>query len=598
LTKKGIQKGKEIKTERRSSQNSAFIVHEPRVCKKSYPELQASQKNADKSHEEIIAETKRLLEKSRLKKEAELKREKEIKRQRKKSASHSGSSPNKSGLGGKTAAEKISDSNSANSADDVKRYDNDRPDSPKLSHQKTPKNATPPTVKSPLVRRKSVKESNLDSDSDSDVEWKSNSAKKSPRKNKTKRQAGSSSEDEELGIVEVSGEAPIISTRKTLKKNESEALLNDKDDEIEPNHGFIPDQDSGISKVLEQDLNLYDKLLANEGALIKANPVTQKDLDAVMEPVYIGNTNLFDGGAPKLATFLKKHGGGQPKVVRGIPEWLAKKLQSWKLKRNEVEIIAEPSKIRKRRIYTEEEYDLKNGVQTKQAKVVMMDDIEAQLAQLESQDSSDDMETQPLSKTLKLKQTPVKKNKTPVKKNKTPVKNNKKKLKKPAASSQITPPNEEIKMEEDSSDDENGFTGFVLDDSKQRPKTPIVSGNSFGIELELEFYEFLEKQAVAAKNSAKQNKKNKDTATDDNESKMDVIISPGYLTHMRKVLGKDKEAMTVLNRIKKEQAQTRKSNVIMPEPEAKTTTAMPITQIEKNYSNRKKSYRLSFATFT
>ena len=75
------------------------------------------------------------------------------------------------------------------------------PDSSELSHQKTPKNATPPTVKSPLVQRKSAKESNIDSDSDSDVEWKSNSAKKSPRKNKTKRQAGSpSSEDEELGI--------------------------------------------------------------------------------------------------------------------------------------------------------------------------------------------------------------------------------------------------------------------------------------------------------------------------------------------------------------------------------------------------------------
>merc|ERR1739838_920437 len=121
-----------------------------------------------------------------------------------------------------------------------------------------------------------------------------------------------------------------------------------------------------------------------------------------------------------------------------------------------------PSKIRKRRIYTEEEYDLKNGVQTKQAKVVMMDDIEAQLAQLESQDSSDDMETQPLSKTLKPKQTPVKNNKTPAKKKQTPAKNNKTpvkiKLKKPVASSQITPPNEEIKMEEDSSDDENGFT--------------------------------------------------------------------------------------------------------------------------------------------
>ena len=66
-----------------------------------------------------------------------------------------------------------------------------------------------------------------------------------------KRQAGSSSEDEELGIVEVSGEAPIISTRKTLKKNESEALLNDKDDDIEPNHGFIPDQDSGMDFLID-----------------------------------------------------------------------------------------------------------------------------------------------------------------------------------------------------------------------------------------------------------------------------------------------------------------------------------------------------------
>ena len=52
--------------------------------------------------------------------------------------------------------------------------DNDRPDSPKLSHQKTTKKATPPTVKYPVVQRKSAKESNLDSDSDSDVEWKSN----------------------------------------------------------------------------------------------------------------------------------------------------------------------------------------------------------------------------------------------------------------------------------------------------------------------------------------------------------------------------------------------------------------------------------------
>ena len=124
---------------------------------------------------------------------------------------------------------------------------------------------------------------------------------------------------------------------------------------------------------------------------------------------------------------------------------------------------------------------------------------------------------------------------------------------------------------------------FLLqDDSKQSPKTPIVSGNCFGIEG-LECYPILEKPS---KISAKEKKKNKeDTATEcNNDSKIDVLIPPELMTYMRKVLGKDKEAMTVLNRIKKEQAQTRKSNVIIkPEPEeAKTTTtAMPITQIEE-----------------
>ena len=58
----------------------------------------------------------------------------------------------------------------------------------------------------------------------------------------------------------------------------------------------------------------------------------------------------------------------------------------WNLKRKDVVLVTEPSKIRKRRIYTEDEYDLKCGVAAKKAKVVM-DDIEAQLAQLESLDS-------------------------------------------------------------------------------------------------------------------------------------------------------------------------------------------------------------------
>ena len=71
---------------------------------------------------------------------------------------------------------------------------------------------------------------------------------------------------------------------------------------------------------------MYDKLLANDGALIKADTVTQKDMDAVMEPISIDNAHLFEGGAKELANLLKKYGGGNPRVVKKAPEWLAKKV--------------------------------------------------------------------------------------------------------------------------------------------------------------------------------------------------------------------------------------------------------------------------------
>ena len=75
----------------------------------------------------------------------------------------------------------------SDSADDVKRYDNESQDSPK-PQQKSPK----PMQKTPKVaqttpkleRRKSSKEVTQNSDSDSDVEWKSkavSSNKKTPR---------------------------------------------------------------------------------------------------------------------------------------------------------------------------------------------------------------------------------------------------------------------------------------------------------------------------------------------------------------------------------------------------------------------------------
>ena len=137
-----------------------------------------------------------------------------------------------------------------------------------------------------------------------------------------KRYANSSSEDEELGVVEVKGETPIISTRKTIKKNEADALLNDDDDDIQPNHGF----ESSVDEDSTMNLKIYKDLLAKNGEKIKADPVTEKHLDSIKESIFIDNANLFPGGATKLAPFLKKNGGGHPKVVKALPEWLAKKV--------------------------------------------------------------------------------------------------------------------------------------------------------------------------------------------------------------------------------------------------------------------------------
>ena len=129
--------------------------------------------------------------------------------------------------------------------------------------------------------------------------------------------------EEELGVVEVKGEAPIISTSKTLQKTESDVILSD-DDEIEPLHGF--DTNDKESKDLTEDLKIYEDLLANNGAKIKADPVTEKDMETVTDPIWIENAHLYPGGAAKLVPVLKKTGEGNPKVVRGVPDWLDKKV--------------------------------------------------------------------------------------------------------------------------------------------------------------------------------------------------------------------------------------------------------------------------------
>ena len=52
---------------------------------------------------------------------------------------------------------------------------------------------------------------------------------------------------------------------------------------------------------------------------------------------------------------------GAPKLVRKCPPGIQEKLDHFGFKRHQVEIITDPSKIRKKRIYTEVEYCHKLG---------------------------------------------------------------------------------------------------------------------------------------------------------------------------------------------------------------------------------------------
>ena len=347
------------KKEKKRHPEDAFIVHEPpqRSVKKDYPELPIPQTEGidkERQHKDDIAETKRRLEIARQKKMAEKLKEKELKKQQRNRKS-SISNP-------KSSSTETDD-------DDIKRYDSKRPDSP-------------PPKKDKSEEKKPVVETKEESESGSDVEWQRTSKQKAVSKNKRSKKFSanlSSDEEEELGIVEVKGEAPIISTRKSQRKTEAEAILNDQTDDMPPCHGFE------TVDIDQQLIEIYNKLLANDGEAMTVDDVTEDQLDQVPETIYIDNAHLHPGGAAKLAPILKKAAGGSPKTVRGVPKMVEEKLKDWNLKRKDVEIVTAAPKIRnKKRIYTQQEYDTKCGVTAKKAKVAM-DEIEAQLQGMESE---------------------------------------------------------------------------------------------------------------------------------------------------------------------------------------------------------------------
>ena len=66
---------------------------------------------------------------------------------------------------------------------------------------------------------------------------------------------------------------------------------------------------------------------------------------------------------------------GAPKLVRKCPPQIQEKLDHFGFKRHQVEIITDPSKIRKKRIYTEVEYCHKLGKPPmKKSRVIFIED--------------------------------------------------------------------------------------------------------------------------------------------------------------------------------------------------------------------------------
>merc|ERR1739844_690732 len=239
---------------------------------------------------------------------------------------------------------------------------------------------------------------------------------------------------------------------------------------------------------------------------VEVPKVTDAELEDIEQYIYFEAGNDYPGGNTKLVEVLKKIGKDAgvkraPKLVRKCPPGIQEKLDHFGVKRHQVEIITDPSKIRKKRIYTEVEYCHKLGKPPmKKSRVIFIeepaldvppvktilepeiDDIEAQLAKMDSQDSSEE---------------------------------------------------ESISVEKKNiieSSDNDPFYGFEPDENYSN-KIIKPSGSIFGIDLDI--YELVEDEnAIPESNGLK------------------VIFSNAMLTHCKKLLSKDKEAMAELNKIR------------------------------------------------
>ena len=153
--------------------------------------------------------------------------------------------------------------------------------------------------------------------------------------------------------------------------SEKEAIKPKDDDDN--HHGWTPKSARNNLSVIKD----YAKLLES----------IEDSLEPKLEGFLTFPASGFPMGPQKVCKLLKSHYGGNPKAVPALPTWLEDKLTLWNLERSQITTHTDASKIRNKRIYTEVDYDTKCGVPAKRPKIVIEDDIEAQLAMMDQDDN-------------------------------------------------------------------------------------------------------------------------------------------------------------------------------------------------------------------
>ena len=81
--------------------------------------------------------------------------------------------------------------------------------------------------------------------------------------------------------MEVTGEKPIISTRKALQKEKADEILNDSDPDFSGNHGWTSEELNTIDVTKTEALKKYLVMAQADISSVEVPPVTDAELEDI-----------------------------------------------------------------------------------------------------------------------------------------------------------------------------------------------------------------------------------------------------------------------------------------------------------------------------